>query len=98
MRGCLVGLGKRKRGFTLLELLIAMVILVVGVVGVLLVIPLAQRTANRSALMSRATIVASETIEELKAKGYEALKNQSTWSGSSDLFEWEATIEEVTDA
>ncbi len=97
MREC----SKNKRGnrslsgFTLIEMLISMVILVIGLVGVLLVIPLAQRTTGRSAVATRAFILASEKIEELKAKGYTELTSQPEWSGVEEIFNWKATIADV---
>ena len=84
-------------GFTLIELIISIVILIVGLVGVLLIIPLAQRASGRSALASRASILASEKIEELKSKGYEELTSQSEWNGTEDIFVWTASVVDVTE-
>ena len=88
---------RRLKGFTLIELVISIVILIVGLVGVLLIIPLAQRASGRSALASRAAILASEKIEELKSKGYEEITSQSEWSGSNDIFTWNASITDVVE-
>jgi len=88
-------LRKRSKGFTLIELMISVAILVIGLVGVILVIPLAQKVAGRSALSTRAAIFASEKTEELKSKGYTDLVSQPTWNGSQDEFSWEATIDAV---
>ena len=85
------------KAFTLIEMVISIVILIVGLVGVLLIIPLAQRASGRSALASRASILASEKIEELKSKGYAELTSQSEWSGTSDVFTWKAVLSDVTD-
>ena len=82
-------------GFTLVELLIAIVILVVGAVGVLLVIPVAQKTSGRSALTTRAAILASEKLEELKAKGFTDLTSQPEWTGVQDEYSWKASITAV---
>ncbi len=84
-------------GFTLIELIISITILIIGLVGVLLIIPLAQRASGRSALVSRASILASEKIEELKSKGYQTLISQGEWTGTSDIFTWKATIDNVTE-
>ena len=92
-------MSKRNRalgGFTLIELMISIVILVVGLVGVLLIIPLGQRTTGKSALASRAAILATEKIEELKSKGYDNLISQPVWSGAEDEFTWEALTAAVT--
>lgn len=89
---------KRKAsGFTLIEVMISIAILVIGLVGVILVIPMAQRVASRSALSSRAAIFASEKTEELKAKGYAELVSNPSWNGADSDFSWEATISPVVD-
>jgi len=88
-------LRKSRKGFTLIEIMISITILVTGLVGVILVIPMAQKMAGRSALATRSAIIASEKTEELKAKGYDELITQATWSGSEDPFAWEATISDV---
>lgn len=85
------------RGFTMIEILISMVVLVVGLVGVLLVIPLGQKTAGRSALTTRAAILAGEKIEELKTKGYKALTETSFWEGNESPFHWEAVVVDVVE-
>jgi prepilin-type N-terminal cleavage/methylation domain-containing protein len=84
------------KGFTLIEVMISIAILVIGLVGIILVIPMAQRVAGRSAFATRAAIFASEKTEELKAKGYDELISNPTWNGSSGDFDWEATISPVT--
>jgi type II secretory pathway pseudopilin PulG len=84
-----------RKGFTLIEIMLSIVILITGLVGVILVIPMAQKLAGRSALATRSAIIASEKIEELKAKGYDELISQATWSGNADPFSWEATISDV---
>ena len=79
-----------KNGFTLIELLIAMSILIIGLVGVLLVVPVAQRTAGAAALSTRAAMFAEEKLEELRAKSYDVLVTEATWSGVDDVFRWNA--------
>jgi prepilin-type N-terminal cleavage/methylation domain-containing protein len=86
---------KNSKGFTLIELMIAITLLIVGLVGVIMVIPLAQRVAGRSALATRSAIFAAEKTEELKAKGYTTLVSQPSWSGAEDDFSWVATIDPV---
>ena len=86
---------KSRKGFTLIELMISIAILVIGLDGVILVIPLAQKVAGRSALTTRAAILASEKTEELKAKGYTKLISQPMWNGTQDEFIWQADIAPV---
>jgi len=83
------------KGFTLIEVMISIAILVIGLVGVVLVIPMAQKASGRSALATRSAIIASEKTEELKSKGYTELTSQATWSGADDPFTWEATVTDV---
>ena len=95
MKGYLSFRKGERAGFTIIELLISIIILVIGLVGVLLVIPLGQRSAGRSALTTQAAILASEKIEELKSMGYTELTSQNEWSGSADNYSWRATIQDV---
>ncbi|MBU1862455.1 MAG: prepilin-type N-terminal cleavage/methylation domain-containing protein [Candidatus Omnitrophica bacterium] len=88
-------MNRKINAFTLIELLISMVILIVGLVGILLVIPLGQRAYNRSNLTTRATIFASEIMEELKAKEYDELTSQNEWTGTNDIFSWTAVVSDV---
>lgn len=90
-------LKRKASGFTLIEVMISIAILVIGLVGVILVIPMAQRIAGRSALSSRAAIFASEKTEELKAKGYTDLISNPIWTGADSDFSWEATVSPVAD-
>ena len=48
-------------------------------------------------MATRAAILAGEKIEELKAKGYEALSSTPFWTGNSEVFDWEASVAEVAD-
>ena len=86
---------KNKKGFTLVELLIAMAILIIGLVGVVTTIPVAQRIVAKSDLKTRASISASKVMENLKSEGYLALSTTSNWSGTEDGFNWQATVSKV---
>jgi uncharacterized protein (TIGR02598 family) len=59
-----------KGGFTLIEILISMAILVIGILAVLALFPVGFDSANRSADLTKATIYAQNTMEELKRLGY----------------------------
>ena len=73
-----------RRGFTLLELMISMVILGVGLVGAMRVFPVGLRASQRSELRSRAAILAHRTAESLKLKPWDqlALGESSIQEGS----------------
>ena len=59
-----------KNGFTLIEILISLAILVIGILAVLALFPVGFDSANRSADLTKATIYAQNTMEELKRLGY----------------------------
>jgi uncharacterized protein (TIGR02598 family) len=58
------------RGFTLIEILKSLAILVIGILAVLALFPVGFDSANRSADLTKATIFAQNTMEELKRIGY----------------------------
>ena len=72
---------KKERGVTLVELLIAMMILLVGLVPMLRAFMFALRTGNRARKMMIATNLARDMAEEIRAQafseGYADYKNQS---------------------
>ena len=61
------------RGFTLVEVMIALVVLVFGIYGVLDLYLNAQKQSERNDYKSLAMYVAKGKLEELKAAGYENL-------------------------
>lgn len=89
---------RNKKGFTLVELVIALAVLVIGLVGIIAVIPLGQKSARDAAIISRATMVASEKIAEIKAYGYAKVTEEPPifdLSGTKDDIDWTVTIEDV---
>ena len=61
------------RGFTLVEVMIALIVLVFGIYGVLDLYLNAQKQSERNDYKSLAMYVAKGKLEELKAAGYENL-------------------------
>lgn len=61
------------RGFSVVEVMIALVVLVFGIYGVLDLYVNAQRQSERNEYKSLAMYVAKGKLEELKAAGYENL-------------------------
>ena len=57
-------------GFTLIEVLVASVVLVVGVVGMMAVFPQSFRDTTNSGRLSMLNHLAAERIEELRRLGY----------------------------
>ncbi len=60
----------RSRGFSLIEVLCALFILGVGLVGLTEGITLALRSTKETERLTRAILLASSQIEELRAEGY----------------------------
>jgi prepilin-type N-terminal cleavage/methylation domain-containing protein len=61
---------KRRGGFTLIECLVAAVILGVGIAGVAGMFTYASLSEKKAALMAEARQVAEETLETVRAGGY----------------------------
>ncbi len=66
---CLPGIASRRRGLTLLEVLIAIFVLLFGLLGVLALIPVAMYRMNQALTADRATAVAQAAMEEIKVRG-----------------------------
>lgn len=62
-----------KKGFTIIELLVAIFILVVGIVGVLNAFPLGVQVARSAKMATVATYLAQEKIEEIISKSYDSI-------------------------
>jgi type II secretory pathway pseudopilin PulG len=92
-------IGQRcQKAFTLVELVIALAVLIIGLVGIIAVIPLGQKSAKDAAIISRAAMVASEKIAEVKAYGYTKVAEDPpvfTLSGTKDDIDWEIAIDDV---
>jgi len=58
------------RGFTLVEVLIAIFLITVGIVGVLSVFPLGSQTVKSAQMASQAVNLAGAKMEELISKSY----------------------------
>ena len=87
-----------ERGFSLLELIIAVGVLAIGLVGVLQIFPVGLRASKRAGTITRAAFLAQNKMEEVKMAGFDAITELPTripLSGSESDFEWEIFIEEV---
>jgi type IV pilus modification protein PilV len=56
----------RQRGFSLVEVLVAMAILIVGVIGVLQLFPPSLRASSEASLRGRAALLAQAKMEEIR--------------------------------
>lgn len=96
---------KRNKGFTLLELLLAMVIMAVGMLGIMALFQNASRGALQADLNGEAIVLAREKLEEIimdKIRdGYDALDGssypQETFTGDFSPFVRSTSIEEVAE-
>jgi len=64
--------GARERGFSLIEVLVAMVVLVPGVIGAAGMIAIAARSARDARLESTAVMLASQKLEQLRVLEWNA--------------------------
>ena len=64
----------RRRGFTLIEVLIALAILGIGILGVAILFPAALRESQRASRATVAAIYADSVVDVLRARGYRALE------------------------
>ncbi len=78
-------------GFTLLEVLVAMMILGVALGAILQQFALASRAGAASADATRATVYAREKIEELKM--LEEFSETTAHGSFDDGFEWETNVQ-----
>ncbi|MBU1006642.1 MAG: prepilin-type N-terminal cleavage/methylation domain-containing protein [Candidatus Omnitrophica bacterium] len=90
-------IGNRK-GFSLLELIIAIGVLAIGLVGVLQIFPVGLRASQRAGTLTKAAFLAQNKMEEVKMAGFDAIAElppKIPLSGSDPDFEWEIFIDDV---
>lgn len=75
---------KRDDGFTLVEILIAMLVLVIGVLAVLAAFNAVRRLGTNSESQTVRAQVAEKDMQQLLSQGYDALGLSSTPTHSSD--------------
>ena len=88
-----------KKGFSLLELIIAIAVLAVGLVGVLQIFPIGLRASQRAGMMTKASFLAQNKIEDVKLAGFDAITElppKIPLSGMDGDFEWAIKIDNVS--
>lgn len=63
-------LSNKNNGFTLLEIIFALAILIIGIVGVLALFPVGLRASKRGGDFTSATLAAQQVMETVKRAGY----------------------------
>ena len=81
-----------KRGFSLIEVILSLAILILGLVGVILLFPVGFRASRDASLFSEAAVIAQSHLEEIKAIGY---KNIQVKEGEEKGLKWQISFEEV---
>ena len=85
-----------KKGFSLLELIIAIGVLAIGLVGVLQIFPVGLRASYRSGMVTKAAFLAKNKIEEVKMTDFDSITKippEIPLSGTEGDFEWELFID-----
>jgi len=88
-----------RKGFTLIEIIMAMAILAVAVIGVVQLLPTGIRASRSSEMMSKAVFIAQEKTEELKLAGFDVISAENPaidLEGESGDYAWEAEVSEVS--
>ncbi|MCG8431337.1 MAG: prepilin-type N-terminal cleavage/methylation domain-containing protein [Candidatus Omnitrophica bacterium] len=78
-------------GFTLVEILIALLILALGIVGLFNIFPAAWQSFAYSRRLSRVALIAEQKMEEFKSAPSPA---PGTTGGSEGDLNWTATVEQ----
>ncbi|PJC47009.1 MAG: hypothetical protein CO035_07955 [Candidatus Omnitrophica bacterium CG_4_9_14_0_2_um_filter_42_8] len=88
-----------KKGFSLLELIIAIAVLAIGLVGVLQIFPIGLRASQRAGMLTKASFLAQNKIEDVKLSGFDAITElppKIPMSGKDGDCEWAVKIGEVS--
>lgn len=88
-----------KKGFSLLELIIAIAVLAVGLVGVLQIFPIGLRASQRAGMLTKASFLAQNKIEDVKLAGFDAITElppKIPLSGKEGDLEWAVKIDDIS--
>jgi prepilin-type N-terminal cleavage/methylation domain-containing protein len=82
---------RRVEGFSLIEVLVALVLVTTGVIGLAHVFAIAAASGGRALDVTRATVLAVQKIEELRSIPFPAVTSQGEESVSGYRRRWTAT-------
>lgn len=88
----------KNKGFSLLELIIAVGILAIGLVGVLQIFPVGLRASHQAGMLTKAGFLGKNKLEEIKMEGFDVIAERPPripLSGKEGDFDWKIDIEEV---
>lgn len=86
------------KGFSLLELIIAIAVLAIGLVGVLQIFPIGLKASQHAGMITKASFLAQNKIEDVKLAGFEAITElppKIPLSGRDGDLEWDIKIHDV---
>lgn len=87
------GKWEMENGFSLIEVILALAILIVGLVGVIVLFPVGLRASRQASILSEETLLAQSHLEEIKTLGYDRI---TTTEGTHKNFKWQIAFEEIT--
>ena len=84
----------KKRGFSLLEILIALAVMLVGIVGVMSLFPVGLRASKVAENYTLAATLAQQAMDEAKLTAFGSLGDVSStqFSSPDDNFSWARTV------
>src|SRR5215203_2114880 len=88
---------RRQTGFSLIEVMIAMLILGVGLVGLVHGINTALGSSKEVEMQSQAALLAAGQIEALRADGFVVEgESDGDFEGSLSVYSWKQTVKPAT--
>jgi uncharacterized protein (TIGR02598 family) len=85
-----------KKGFTLIEIITALAIMVIGLLSILALFPVGFHASKRAADFTKVALFAQEKLEEVKMKGFDNVDSFNGQSETEGIFSRQVTISQVT--
>lgn len=85
-----------KQGFSLLEILMALAVMLVGIVGIMALFPVGLRASKVGENYTLAAILAQRVMEEAKLTPFASLADisETAFSSPDDNFKWSLDVED----